>query len=71
MNNEYTKSLAAMVINVKEAAKVMRRGGIVSMSMGNLRQVVSTKGITIEPSQFDALLKEAVSAARLTSYFHK
>lgn len=69
--NDYTKSLPIMVANVKAKVKELRRDGTTGMSIANLRQIVSTKGITVAPAQFDSLLRDAIDQSRLTSYFYE
>ena len=61
-------SLQAMVRNIKEYIKRARRQGTTGMSRGNLRQVVSTDGLTIPPAFFDKLLDAAIEQAGVGSF---
>lgn len=67
---EWDKQVALMASHVKAKVKELRREGPVGMSYGNLRQIVSTQGITVPVARFDDLVREAVAVARLTSYFY-
>ncbi len=52
-----------MTKNVKDKVRELKDDGVVGMSRRNLRQIVSTRGITVPPSAFDRLLDEAIQKA--------
>ena len=67
--NDYQASLEALTKNIKTAVRRMRREGVVAMAKKNLRQVVSTSGVTVHPTAFDRLLDEAIATAKLPRGF--
>lgn len=68
--NEWTESLNALTANIKAAVREAKRDQITGMSRGNLRQIVSTRGVNV-PNQnaFERLLDQAIERANLPAGF--
>lgn len=62
-------SLAALTKSVKEKLRELKAEGTTRMSRANLRQIVSTRGVTVPPARFDELLDAAIKAAGAGSFF--
>lgn len=67
----WESSLAALTENVKRKVQELKRDQVTGMSRGNLRQIVSTRGIDVPPGRFDDLLDEAIELAGASSFFYK
>lgn len=65
----WDSSLAALTSNVKATYKKLRKEGTVSISLANLRQIVSTQGVNVPASAFDRLLDQAIERAELPKGF--
>ena len=66
--NAWTENVDTMANNLKTLVKQLRKEGTVSMARANVRQLVSTKGITVAPAQFDRLLDQAIERADLEKF---
>lgn len=67
--NTYQASLEALTANVKDTYRKLKRDGVTGMSKRNLRQVTSTRGVTVPAGVFDRLFDEAIEAAKLPEGF--
>lgn len=56
----WSQSLRALRANLQKLHGQLRQDGITGMSHRNLRQIVSTRGVTVPPSTFDRLFSEAL-----------
>lgn len=57
----WDSSLKALKRNLRTLLAELRDDGITGMSRGNIRQIVSTRGVTVPPSMFDRLLDRALA----------
>jgi len=65
---DYNESLKCYVRNMKAMIAKAKRDGIVGMSRANLRQIVSTKGLTIPPAAFDRLVDDAIRIVKVKGF---
>lgn len=67
--NDYQASLEALTKNIKAAARQAKKDGTVAIGKRCLRQLTSTRGVTVPPSAFERLYDDALAAAKLPAGF--
>lgn len=65
--SEWDKNVSILASNIRAAMRDNTAHGIVGLSRANLKQIVSTRGLTIaaNPSTFDRCFEQALEAAKL------
>lgn len=67
--NDYQASLKALTANIKAAVRKAKKDGTVGIAKRCLRQLTSTRGVTVPPSAFERLYDDALAAAKLPAGF--
>lgn len=68
---EWAAQVDVMAKNIKDKVRELKTDGVVGMSKRNMRQVVSTRGISVSPSAFDRLLDEAIKKAGVGRFIYE
>src|SRR5262245_56165758 len=64
----YAEDVRTLETNLRTKIRELKRVGVVAMSPGNLRMVVSTRGLRIAPSVFDKAFNEALANIKVKGF---
>ena len=67
----WEEQVDVMAKNIKDKMRELKADGVVGMSKRNLRQIVSTRGISVAPGVFDRLLEDAIKKAGAGKFFYE
>ena len=67
----WEEQVDVMAKNIKDKMRELKADGVVGMSKRNLRQIVTTRGISVAPGVFDRLLEDAIKKAGAGKFFYE
>jgi hypothetical protein len=70
-DSTWEEQVDVLAKTIKDKVRELKADGIVGMARRNLRQIISTRGISVAPSAFDRLLDEAITKAGVGKFIYE